>query len=512
VSRMRRRLFIAIAAALAIVGILAVLVVSRWQMPRIRKQIVALLSERLGARVELADLDVTLGPEVRITGGGLVLHHYRHPDRPPLVRIERFEITAPILAILHHPVHVTRVHLNGMHIVIPPRTEGAATAPAARLSLGGPSPVVIDTLQTSDAVLDIESKKPDRPPRTFLIHDVTLSAAAFDRPVHYDAHLTNPKPTGTIRAAGEFGPWDADEPMLTPVGGAYTFSQADLSTIKGIGGVLDSTGSFGGRLEEIDVKGETRTPDFSIDVGGQPVPLVTTFVALVDGTNGDTLLNDVDGMLGTTPVHAKGGVVHMPGRKGRTVSLEVSIDGGRLEDVLRLALDDTQPPMVGALVLRTRLELPPGEARVPDRLELAGNFRVSTLRFSSHTVQDKIDEFSRRGRGKPTDVTIRDVPSSLRGRFQLKNGVLRLQQLAFSVRGAVVRLDGHYNLRGGALDFRGTVRLEARASQTMTGWKKWVAKVFDPLLAKDGAGTVLPIKVTGTAKAPKFGVERKKIF
>ncbi len=46
----------------------------------------------------------------------------------------------------------------------------------------------------------------------------------------------------------------------------------------------------------------------------------------------------------------------------------------------------------------------------------------------------------------------------------------------------------------------------------MTGWKSWLAKPFDPLLAKDGAGTVIPIKITGTAKQPKFGVEVKKIF
>ena len=32
------------------------------------------------------------------------------------------------------------------------------------------------------------------------------------------------------------------------------------------------------------------------------------------------------------------------------------------------------------------------------------------------------------------------------------------------------------------------------------------------MLAKDGAGTVLPITITGTAKQPKFGVEMKKIF
>ncbi len=100
----------------------------------------------------------------------------------------------------------------------------------------------------------------------------------------------------------------------------------------------------------------------------------------------------------------------------------------------------------------------------------------------------------------------------MRGGFSLKDGVLRFSGLRFGVRGALVQLNGYYVLRGGALNFQGSVRLDARASQTMTGWKSLLAKAFDPLLAKDGAGTVLPIKITGTAKQPKFGVEMKKIF
>ena len=147
-----------------------------------------------------------------------------------------------------------------------------------------------------------------------------------------------------------------------------------------------------------------------------------------------------------------------------------------------------------------------------DRLELSGEFGVDALTFASNMVQSKIDEFSRRGRGRPTDTSIQQVPSAMRGAFQLKDGVLRFTGLSFVVQGALVQLHGSYRLRGGALDFRGSVRLQARASQTMTGWKSWLARPFDPILAKDGAGTVLPIAISGTAKQPKFGVEMKKIF
>src|SRR4030095_6906814 len=127
------------------------------------------------------------------------------------------------------------------------------------------SPVVIDRLTSSNAELAIASRKPDRPPRTFLIHDLTLTDAAFDRPTKYDARLTNPKPVGMILAKGTFGPWDPDEPTQTPLTGDYEFRDADLGTIKGIGGMLESTGSFTGVLERIVAQGATQLPDFSLD-------------------------------------------------------------------------------------------------------------------------------------------------------------------------------------------------------------------------------------------------------
>ncbi|MBK5298195.1 MAG: hypothetical protein JJE40_13645 [Vicinamibacteria bacterium] len=512
-----------VALALLIVGTLGAVVLYRWQVPRVRAQLVSILSEQLGARVDLADLQVLLGREVQVVGRGLVLHHRTAGQgRPPLVRIERITIAVPFLAILRKPIHVNSVTLDRLEIYLPKRRQGQtpdARAPesnreASELhrALHGPSPVVIDALHSIDATLTLESSKPDRPPRTFEIHDLVLTDAAFDRPVRFTARLTNPKPEGLINATGQFGPWAADQPSLSPVSGSYRFEHADLDTIKGIDGTLESVGEFSGALDQIAVKGTSTTPDFSLDIGGIPQALSTTFVALVDGTNGDTFLHDVQALLGSTPIKAKGGILHTPGRKGRTVVLQATIDKGQLPDVLRLALDDKEPIMNGLLSLRTMLNLPPGEQRVVERLELDGEFTIERLMFASDAVQDKVDEFSRRGQGRPKDVTIQNVSSTMRGRYTLKNGVLRFSRLRFGVRGALVQLSGYYVLRGGALDFRGSVRLEARASQTMTGWKSLLARAFDPLLAKDGAGTVLPIRITGTAKQPKFGVEMKKIF
>ncbi|MDP9114238.1 MAG: hypothetical protein M3O20_11235 [Acidobacteriota bacterium] len=42
----------------------------------------------------------------------------------------------------------------------------------------------------------------------------------------------------------------------------------------------------------------------------------------------------------------------------------------------------------------------------------------------------------------------------------------------------------------------------------MTGWKRFVLKPVDPFFAKNGAGTFLHIKIGGSSKAPKFGLEK----
>jgi len=78
--------------------------------------------------------------------------------------------------------------------------------------------------------------------------------------------------------------------------------------------------------------------------------------------------------------------------------------------------------------------------------------------------------------------------------------------------GAQVDLAGKYGLDGQTFDFDGTVKTKATASAMLTGWKSLVAKPFDPLFRKDGAGLEVPIKIGGTKEDPKFGVELGKIF
>ena len=77
------------------------------------------------------------------------------------------------------------------------------------------------------------------------------------------------------------------------------------------------------------------------------------------------------------------------------------------------------------------------------RVQLEGSVRAERVTFTNDAVQDKIDELSRRGQGKPTDTSIDEVVSQLSSKFALRDGVFTYQTLTFNVQGADVRVERH---------------------------------------------------------------------
>jgi hypothetical protein len=92
------------------------------------------------------------------------------------------------------------------------------------------------------------------------------------------------------------------------------------------------------------------------------------------------------------------------------------------------------------------------------------------------------------------------------GEFHLTNEAITFRNLSFGVPGASIQLSGNYGLDSDTIDFHGNLRLHAKVSQTMTGWKRLALRPIDPLFSRRGAGTLLPIRVTGGAlKIPNLG-------
>src|SRR4029453_12382102 len=115
--------------------------------------------------------------------------------------------------------------------------------------------LVIDNLLTKDAELVIIPRRANKRPKIWAIHNLHMRSVSFDRAMPFEATLTNGVPPGEIATKGTFGPWHAGEPGDTPLDGAFTFDHADLSVFDGISGILSAQGTFGGKLERIEVDG-----------------------------------------------------------------------------------------------------------------------------------------------------------------------------------------------------------------------------------------------------------------
>jgi len=505
VTRPRQILLGVLAAAGVTLGAGAAVLSSDWAARRTQQEIIRQLETGFDATADVEEVTLSIFPRLSIEGRGLSFTREREQHRLPFVRIERFQASGSLLRLLRRTIDV--VEIEGLQIDVARGSKPPGDKPSDLRS----SNLHIDEIRVHQGLLRILPDDPEKLPLNFELAEVTFRDFSFEHAGEYSALLTNPKPEGTIRSSGSFGPWNTYAPRSTPLSGEYEFADARLDTIKGIGGTLNSTGSFAGVLEHINVSGTTTTPDFQLDLARQPIKLDTRFRAIVDGTNGDTYLEEVDAMLEQTHIVAKGSVTGTRGTKGRTISLDVTADG-RFEDFLRLAVKAQEPPMRGGIALKTAMVLPPGEIDVPLRLQLKGTFQIRRGQFTSDTVQDKVDELSRRGRGEPGNERVKNVLADFGGGFSLQNGRLDLPTFQFAVEGARVALGGNYGLPTQRLDFAGSLLLDAPLSKTTTGFTSLLLKAVDPLFRKQGAGTMLPIVVTGTVDQPAFGLDKGRLI
>jgi hypothetical protein len=457
------------------IGIVGGVLVGLWialaalsRAPVLQAKLVEALNDQLDAEVELQSFRVDSFPTLRIYGDNLKLRLKGQQQAAPFIEIRHFEVAGGVFGLLRKQRRFRSVALDGLRITIPPRTpddKEAGTKAAGTVE----GPVLIDHVVANDAQLIIVPKDPRKEPKVWAIHHLDLESVGFNRAMPFVATLTNPIPKGEIATHGTFGPWVKRDPGRTPLSGQYNFNHADLNTIKGIGGILKSSGEFAGHLEQIEVKGETTTPDFMIDVGGTPVPLETRFHAVVDGTNGNTYLKQVDAKLAETAISAAGAIESRPGVKGRHINLDVKITEGRIQDVLQLAVKAKKPVMLGQLALQAKLLLPPGKESVADRLDLDGRFVLENAYFTDRDVQEQIAMLSRRAQGKKAGESVGRINSDMRGRFTLRDGVMRFNPFGFDVPGADVEIRGIYGLRSEQLDFRGTLAMEASISKAAGG-------------------------------------------
>jgi uncharacterized protein involved in outer membrane biogenesis len=509
-SRLRKGLMIGGIGLLSLALLLTIFLA--FLSPLSQRWVVKALGKQYDANVQLQSFHISLFPRITVSGKGLVLRHKGEPSAPPLASLRQFSMETSWIGLLRHPAHVHDVSLDGLIINIPPRRQKSNEKVERKRRRHHLPPFYFQSVTANGTVLRILTDKPQKPARVFAISKLELHSVAVGKAMSFRATLTNPKPIGEIQTAGKFGPWQPDDPSLTPVSGRYHFRNADLATIHGLRGVLSSQGAYSGVLSMISVHGETDTPSFGLGLSKNRIDLKTVFTAVVDGVNGDTLLRPVKAQLGNSVILARGGVLRATGVKGRIVSLRVSADHAQLSDLMLLAVKSPKPPIVGEVALETQFDLPPGNQVIASRLKLNGRFAIQSAKFTDSGVEQKMTHLSERAEGRPGEENGKAAVVNLTGYFMLSNAVMSFSELSFDVPGAAVNLHGTYGLVGENLNFQGSLRMKAKLSQTTRGIKSLLLRALDPLFKGKGAGTVIPIRITGTRQHPSFGIQVGKIF
>ncbi len=485
---------------------------------RSKDRIIQALDDRFNADVSIGSINVSILPHPAVAVEGLSVRHRDWPSRHPLFSARRFTARFGFLTLFTRGDLVDLVKLEGLTVYLPPRggPNGSGLmkphySDSHKPRKFKPLHFLVKTIVADSTILVIEPKQENKEPLHFDIAKLTLNSTGPGRELAFKAELTNPKPPGQIATTGHFGPWQTDDPRSTPVSGQYTFEHADLGVFKGVRGILASTGNYRGVLDRIDVQGSTSTPDFALKRGGEPMPLNTTFHAIVDGTDGDTILENVDANLGNSEFVCEGSVSHVPGSEGKTISLTATTTQARMEDILKLVLGGAKAMIKGGVDFKSKILIPQGKEPVIDKLQLDGRFALASAIFTSPKVEHALTTLSLRARGvdkkaeQEKGYKPKNVASNLDGIFKLKNGVASFSRCSFTVPGATIDLTGKFNLRTDRIDMNGLFRMEATLSDTQSGFKSLLLKSLDPFFKKDGAGFQIPITITGTRDKPVIG-------
>jgi hypothetical protein len=514
--------------------------------PFVRESIVAGLEKRFNARVELDSFHMSLKDGLKAEGTGLRIWppaqvsgvNVPATSTPvqPLISLAEFRFQAPLQFTRGQPFQISTVELKGLDVHLPPHSHFIHGAAPNSTNPGYTAAIEIDNIECTGARLVLETDKPGKYPLEIPIAHLTLHHVSSGGAMDYVADLTNPLPHGNVHTTGSLGPWNIADPGESLLSGQYTFDHADLSDFKGIAGILSSTGNFSGTLRELIADGHTTTPDFRLTDFGQPLSLNTTFQAHIDATNGDTALDPVDATLGRSHFILHGQVARVnpseelslaadsslqanaapssvspvPLGEGKDIQFNIDVDRARIEDFMHLTSHHGPPLLTGDVTARARLHIPPGKESVQKRLTLKGSFDLSQATFASEKIQDGLRQLSLRGQGHPKEIKTTDpnsIHSQMVSDFQMVNGVITLPDLTYSVPGATIRVNGTYALDGGAINFAGTAAMDATVSQMLGGILGVLAKPADRFFKKDGAGTEVPIRVSGTKEDPSFGID-----
>jgi hypothetical protein len=502
----RRRLRVApLLLALAFVFAIGV-VAALW--PFRQEKIAKSLEEKFNGKVTIGRYRHTAFPHPGVIAEDVVLRWETGSKRESsVVTVKRLIIRANYPDLLFRPGYISGVVLEGLRVHVP---AGGGISTSSTNNDDGGSPARVGEVLANDAVLEILRREGE--PLLFEIHTLKLTSVREGQPFEYRVAMHIPLPPGEVHSTGKFGPWNSQGISQTAASGKYWYENADLGVFGGIAGTLSSEGEFAGNLGQLQAKGQVDIPNFEVKRSKHAVPVKSQYQAVVNATNGNVQLQNVDSTVVATRVIAEGSVAKKEGGHGKTASLDLTVRQGRIEDVLRVFVKARRPPLNGVTAFRAHVVIPPGDVPFLKKVQLNGDFGIDQGAFTKQDTQEDVVKLSETGAGKkPKDGEETDpdnVVSAIAGHVELRGGIASFTDFSFSVPDAKATMHGTYNLVNEKIDLHGTLRTTAKFSETTSGVKSVLLKPFDAIFKrKHHDGAKVPVQLTGTYDDPHAGLE-----
>ncbi len=486
---------IAFGAAILFYGIVFAL---NW--PFTKQALIDTLQERSLRQVTIDRFRDTYFPPGCIAEGIRFLR-IKHKEKPPLITIQKLILEDSYTHLLTFQHRLSTVKVLGLHVIVPPQEPAGEPSPMMPLTYSNSrNTLVIDTMLADGAVLDLLSANAGQQTVRIVVNKLKLRNIGTNTPVVYSLITQNSEPPGQIRSTGSWGPWNPKQPGTTPVQGQYTYNNVNLAVFEAISGTLNSKGQFRGTLGHVAVNGTANVADFQLKDTSHKRQLNTQFQAIVDGTNGDVFINRVITEFNRTLLIFKGSISGQKGIKGKAVTLDVSSQHARIEDLLDLFISAPTAPMSGDIELYGNIGLPPGPEPFLERLKIDGGFGMAGSKFADRQTERELARLSVsaiKGDKEEDKENPQTVLSNVTGGVSANQGTAHLSQISFRVPGAHATLDGTFGLINHRVDLQGVLLTKGDVSDATTGFKSFLVKAISPFFKRPRHVKRVPFKITG---------------
>lgn len=494
---------IAIGAGLILALLAAAAGLTAYLSPRLQHEVAAFLTEKTGHEVELESFSWRLLPSPRFQGAGLTVADASRLE--PLATAREFEISFSFSGILQKPRRLREIRFSDLEIRISRQNapEAPNRKPSAEGSAPAASPLAVDRILIQNAFISIETADQQGGPEEFRINEIQFTEFSLDESVPYSASLSFERLKGDLQIEGRFGPWNFQHPVETPLSGAYSLREADISAIGAVEGMLNASGEFDGSVRELQIEGTADVPDFAIQDKGGPVILEVNY--RIRRRDEETLLEEIVSRFSGSTLRTTGRVGPSPDAQGTQTDLKTVSDSARVEDFLLLTKGEERPAMIGDMTLDANIRIPAGSASALQGLQSEGSFQIPRGEFTSTDLQKTLEQLSRIGQRSEVDRQEGSSAfSNLSGSFRMEGSRIDFDRLAFEIPGMKLDLAGAYSFPDEQMDFRGTVAFERSLAEMAPPELGRVLDALGSILRRGESGTVIPIRIRGSRSSPSI--------